>query len=243
MDSDGLKKLLLEYVHEHGPDGLMEVLEELNNIADTMNTALAQAEQQALSLKVEQLIESNDQTLAIQSNEDDTKALFIDSSDTSGFTDEHSLSDILAPDAVHTIHLEAPVWDDHVEEHTLALNELAELQAFHGSDPDSTEYSTHTHIGSYTKKKILGKGGMGEVWQVTDPELNRTVALKIMHDKYASDDDANEDFDEEAQINAQLQHPGIVPVYSFERLDSGTRYLTMKEIEGHTLKEVIRSVH
>ena len=243
MDSDGLKKLLLEYVHEHGPDGLMEVLEELNNIADTMNTALAQAEQQALSLKVEQLIECNDQTLALQSNEDDTKALFINSSDTSGFTDEHSLSDILAPDAVHTIHLEAPVWDDQVEEHTLALNELAELQAFHGSDPDSTEYSTHTHIGSYTKKKILGKGGMGEVWQVTDPELNRTVALKIMHDKYASDDDANEDFDEEAQINAQLQHPGIVPVYSFERLDSGTRYLTMKEIEGQTLKEVIRSVH
>ena len=55
-----------------------------------------------------------------------------------------------------------------------------------------------------------------------------------MHD-YA-DDNANEDFDEELKSMPNF-NTLVLPVYSFERLESGIRYLTMKEIEGQTLKE------
>ena len=229
MNSKKLKQILLEYVLEHGPDELMNVPEELNNIADPMDVSLTQDHQ-----------EENDNTIALSPDEEN-ESLSLESSNVS----EDAFSNILADDAdaIHTIHLETPMWSEQAEEHNLSLDEIETFQALHGTNADSTEYSTHTHIVTYAKQKNLGQGGMGEVWQVTDPELNRSIALKIMHEKYASDDNANEDFDEETQINAQLQHPGIVPVYSFERLESGIRYLTMKEIEGQTLKEVIRTVH
>ena len=95
----------------------------------------------------------------------------------------------------------------------------------------------------YEEKHLLGKGGMGLVWRVKDPTLNRFMALKVINDKYALDDQAREDFVEEAQISAQLQHPGIIPIYNFETLPDGKVCFTMKEIRGRTFKEVIQSVH
>ncbi|MEC7985169.1 MAG: tetratricopeptide repeat protein [Myxococcota bacterium] len=99
------------------------------------------------------------------------------------------------------------------------------------------------NLGTYEKVKMLGQGGMGVVWLVKDPILLRTQALKIMHKTHASDPERQESFIEEAQISAQLQHPGIVPIYEFDLLDDRKPYFTMKEVEGRSFREVMHSVH
>ena len=84
---------------------------------------------------------------------------------------------------------------------------------------------------------------MGMVWQVRDPMLQRTMALKILHTAFSEDPSTRMYFDEEAQINAQLQHPGILPVYSYAKTDSDIPYLTMKEVRGTTMKQIIQELH
>lgn len=89
----------------------------------------------------------------------------------------------------------------------------------------------------------LGKGGMGEVHRVLDTALNRQVAMKVTAQRLRADRKSRARFVEEAQIAAQLQHPGIIPVHEIGILDDGRVYFTMKEVEGHTLLDVIRDLH
>jgi serine/threonine-protein kinase len=60
--------------------------------------------------------------------------------------------------------------------------------------------SPGTTIGHYDVTALLGEGGMGQVWQATDTQLNRQVALKILPDAFASDPDRLARFTREAQI-------------------------------------------
>ncbi len=66
-----------------------------------------------------------------------------------------------------------------------------------------------TSIGHYDVTSLLGEGGMGQVWQATDTQLNRQVALKILPDAFAADPDRLARFTREAQILASLNHPNI----------------------------------
>ncbi|MAA80382.1 MAG: hypothetical protein CL916_14095 [Deltaproteobacteria bacterium] len=108
---------------------------------------------------------------------------------------------------------------------------------------DETGLTDPSKLGKYNKKTQLGKGAMGSVWRVQDPALYRKIALKVIHTDSAMTLMERERFAEEAQITAQLQHPGIVPVYDYGSLPSGHLYFTMKEVQGRTLKEIMRSVH
>ncbi len=63
-------------------------------------------------------------------------------------------------------------------------------------------------IGCYDVTALLGEGGMGQVWQATDTQLNRQVALKILPDAFAADPDRLARFAREAQILASLNHVG-----------------------------------
>lgn len=85
----------------------------------------------------------------------------------------------------------------------------------------------------------IGIGGMGEVFRVRDPRLNRTLALKVLHERLASDPGARWRFIEEAQVTAQLQHPGIPPVHDVGTLPDGRPYFAMLEVRGRTLSEAI----
>ncbi len=89
----------------------------------------------------------------------------------------------------------------------------------------------------------LGVGGMAEVRRVRDRELGRTLALKVMHASALTSREVVARFREEAQATAQLQHPGIVPVYDLGELPDGRLWFTMKEVSGETLTRVIRAVH
>jgi serine/threonine-protein kinase len=90
---------------------------------------------------------------------------------------------------------------------------------------------------------FIGRGGMGEVHRAFDRVLNRTVALKVVRAEYAGQLELNARFLEEAQIAAQLDHPGIVPVYDHGRFPDGRLWLTMKEVRGRTYGALIAEHH
>ena len=72
--------------------------------------------------------------------------------------------------------------------------------------------SPGTRLGRYDVTALIGEGGMGQVWQATDTQLGRQVALKILPDAFAADPDRLARFKREAQILASLNHPNIAEV-------------------------------
>ncbi len=92
--------------------------------------------------------------------------------------------------------------------------------------------------GRYLIIRKLGSGGMANVYLAMDQELGRRVAIKILDDRHASDEQFVERFRREAQNAAGLSHPSIVSIY--DRGDSeGTYYIAMEHVEGRTLKELL----
>ena len=95
-----------------------------------------------------------------------------------------------------------------------------------------------TRLGHYDVTSLLGEGGMGQVWQATDTQLGREVALKILPDAFAADPDRLARFTREAQILASLNHPNIAAIYGIEEAE-GTRALVLELVEGPTLADRI----
>ncbi|MDQ3065610.1 MAG: Stk1 family PASTA domain-containing Ser/Thr kinase [Actinomycetota bacterium] len=92
--------------------------------------------------------------------------------------------------------------------------------------------------GRYQIVRKLGSGGMANVYLAEDQELGRRVAIKILDDRHARDDQFIERFRREAQNAAGLSHPNIVSVYDRGEAE-GTYYIAMEYVEGRTLKELI----
>ena len=91
--------------------------------------------------------------------------------------------------------------------------------------------SPGTSLGHYDVTALLGEGGMGQVWQATDTQLNRQVALKILPDAFADDPDRLARFTREAQILASLNHPNIAQIHGIEESE-GTRALVLELVDG-----------
>ena len=98
-------------------------------------------------------------------------------------------------------------------------------------------------LGRYEDLGLLGMGGMGEVRRVRDPSLRRSMAMKIIHWDMMDSSRLVSRFIEEAQVEVQLQHPNIVPVYEIGRLPDGRHYFTMKQIRGKAFTDKISRVH
>ncbi len=94
--------------------------------------------------------------------------------------------------------------------------------------------------GRYRVLRRLGSGGMADVWLADDAHLQRQVALKVLHSRFAQDQEFVERFRREAEAAAGLQHPNVVAVYDRGAID-GTYYIAMQYIEGRSLKELIDS--
>jgi serine/threonine-protein kinase len=92
--------------------------------------------------------------------------------------------------------------------------------------------------GRYRLLQRIGSGGMADVWLAEDTHLQRRVALKVLHRRFAQDREFVERFRREAEAAAGLQHPNIVAVYDRGDVD-GTYYIAMQLLEGHSLKELI----
>lgn len=82
----------------------------------------------------------------------------------------------------------------------------------------------------------LGAGAQGVVYRVIDRDCRREVAMKSLRAEQCDAGDISR-FVHEAQITAQLEHPGIVPVHDFGMLPDGTAFYTMKRVEGQNLAE------
>ena len=89
--------------------------------------------------------------------------------------------------------------------------------------------------GRYVLESLLGHGGMGEVWQGTDRQLRRPVAVKVMQERVAD----TRRFEREARIAARLQHPGITVVHDFGTHD-GLPFIVMELLRGHDLAFELR---
>jgi serine/threonine protein kinase/tetratricopeptide (TPR) repeat protein len=95
-------------------------------------------------------------------------------------------------------------------------------------------------IGTYKILKVLGRGGMGEVYLAEDTRLGRKVALKFLSPEFVGDNWAKRQLVKEAQSVAILDHPNICHVYGIEEHD-GHSFIVMQYVEGETLAVMIRS--
>jgi beta-lactam-binding protein with PASTA domain/predicted Ser/Thr protein kinase len=93
--------------------------------------------------------------------------------------------------------------------------------------------------GRYRVIKRLGSGGMADVYCAEDSQLGRRVAVKVLHRRFAEDQQFVERFRREASSAAGLQHPNIVGIFDRGEWD-GTYYIAMEFVEGRTLKDIIR---
>ncbi|MEO9175717.1 MAG: protein kinase, partial [Gaiellales bacterium] len=92
--------------------------------------------------------------------------------------------------------------------------------------------------GRYELLGRLGAGGMATVWLAEDTSLHRKVAIKVLAERYAEDEQFVERFRREAQSAAGLNHPNIVAIYD-RGVAEGTYYIAMEYLDGPTLKDVI----
>ena len=96
------------------------------------------------------------------------------------------------------------------------------------------------HLGKYELQERLGQGGMAEVWKALDTQLQRYVAIKLLHANLLEDPNFITRFEREAQIIASLHHPNIVQIHDFQVIrppesSAPMAYMVMAYIEGQTL--------
>jgi predicted Ser/Thr protein kinase len=90
----------------------------------------------------------------------------------------------------------------------------------------------------YELEELVGTGGMSSVFRAHDRQLERDVAIKVLHEHYADDPEYLERFRREARAVARLSHPNIVTV--IDRGDDGGRqYIVFEHVEGENLKELV----
>src|SRR5216117_1358572 len=94
--------------------------------------------------------------------------------------------------------------------------------------------------GRYRIMRKLGAGGMANVYLAEDQELGRRVAIKILNERHANDDQFVERFRREAKNAAALSHPNIVSIYDRGEAE-GSYYIAMEYLDGRSLKELIVS--
>ncbi|MFQ5742512.1 MAG: protein kinase, partial [Acidobacteriota bacterium] len=93
-------------------------------------------------------------------------------------------------------------------------------------------------LGHYEIVELLGAGGMGEVYRARDTKLERDVAIKVLPEDFASDQDRLARFEREAKLLASLNHANIATIHGLEDAD-GVRFIAMELVEGETLGERI----
>lgn len=103
--------------------------------------------------------------------------------------------------------------------------------------------AAHPHaggtFGKYKLNRLLGKGGMGEVYEAHDTDKDRTVALKILTDQYAQDESFRTRFLRESHAAAVLQEPHVIPIHDWGEID-GTLYIDMRLVRGQTLYDLLK---
>ncbi|MBN1611712.1 MAG: serine/threonine protein kinase [Polyangiaceae bacterium] len=95
--------------------------------------------------------------------------------------------------------------------------------------------------GQFRILQKIGTGGMGSVYKAEQPEMNRMVAIKILHPRLAGRKDLTSRFRREARAMSQLTHPNTVKVFMYGELEEdGSLYIVMELLEGRNLNQTVR---
>ncbi len=94
-------------------------------------------------------------------------------------------------------------------------------------------------IGSYRVVRKLGEGGMGAVFEAVHQEIGRRAAIKVLHPQFAQSPQVAARFLNEAKAANLIEHPGVVEIFEFSRLQDGTTYIVMEYLKGDSLAKRI----
>ena len=95
--------------------------------------------------------------------------------------------------------------------------------------------------GQFKIVQRIGSGGMGSVYKAEQPEMNRFVAIKILHPRYLSRPDLVSRFRREARAMSHLSHPNTARVFLYGQLDDGACYFVMEYLEGRNIAQLVRA--
>src|SRR6476619_6316941 len=96
-----------------------------------------------------------------------------------------------------------------------------------------------SRIGHYQLRRLLGKGGMGEVYEAHDTVKDRVVALKVLPESVSHDPVFRKRLQREAHAAGRLQEPHVVPIHDYGEVD-GLLYVDMRMIDGPDLRKVLK---
>ena len=94
-------------------------------------------------------------------------------------------------------------------------------------------------FGKYQLNRLLGQGGMGEVYEARDTSKDRTVALKILPEELSRDDGFRARFQRESRAAAMLEEPHVIPIHDWGEID-GNLYIDMRLVRGQDLHELLQ---
>ncbi|HEY5856686.1 MAG TPA: protein kinase [Aldersonia sp.] len=103
---------------------------------------------------------------------------------------------------------------------------------------DSHETRVGTQFGPYHLRRMVGRGGMGQVYEAYDTVKDRTVALKLLPEDFAEDEVYRERFRRESHAAARLQEPHVIPIHDFGEID-GHLFLDMRLVKGNNLRHLL----
>ncbi|MET0188690.1 MAG: serine/threonine-protein kinase [Pseudonocardia sediminis] len=93
-------------------------------------------------------------------------------------------------------------------------------------------------FGPYELRRLIGRGGAGEVYEAYDRVAQRVVALKLLAAHHAEDTQYRARFQREARLAARLRDPHVIPIHTYGEID-GRLYLDMRLVEGADLEQVV----
>jgi serine/threonine protein kinase len=105
----------------------------------------------------------------------------------------------------------------------------------------SASYIGKEIAGQFRVVQRIGSGGMGAVYKAEQPDMNRFVAVKILHPKYVSRPDLVSRFRREARAMSHLSHPNTARVFMYGQLEDGACYIVMEYLEGKNLAQITRA--
>jgi serine/threonine protein kinase len=128
-----------------------------------------------------------------------------------------------------------PAVDHHKSVPSQPLGGFAALDAALG-----TKLGAGTKVGEYQIQSRVGEGGMGTVYSAVHPIIGKKVAIKVLAGRLAKNKNAISRFVLEARAVNDIQHPGLVDIFSFGQLTDGRHYYVMEFLEGRNLGDVLR---
>lgn len=108
------------------------------------------------------------------------------------------------------------------------------------TEPERGESRVGSQIGRYRLRRLLGKGGMGEVYEAEDTDKDRIVALKLLLESASNDPVFRKRLQREAHSAGRLQEPHVVPIHDYGEID-GLLYVDMRMIDGTDLRKVLKN--